>query len=66
MDKIIENLLTEFVLRASERFNLSFEDALAAVCQTKVANELVKSGRPENKSDDDLYRELLHEISMGY
>lgn len=40
MDKLIENLLTEFVTRAEEKFNLSFEDALAAASQTKVANNL--------------------------
>lgn len=66
MDKIIETLLNDFVNKASEQFNLTFEDALAAVSQTKVANNLVAHGKPENRTDKELYQELFEEISKGY
>lgn len=66
MDKIIENLLNDFVIKTAERFNLSFEDALAAVSQSKVANDLVAFGKPENRTNDELYDQLFDEISKGY
>lgn len=66
MDKIIEELLTDFVIKTSERFNLSFEDALAAVSQSKVANDIVATGIPDSRSQEDLCNELLNEVSIGY
>lgn len=66
MDKLIENLLTEFVTKAAEKFNLSFEDALAAVSQTKVANDLVAFGKPEDITTEELYYRFFDEISKGY
>ena len=66
MDKIIENLLIDFVKKTSEHFNLDFEDALAAVSQSKVANDLVAYGIPENRTTEELYRVLFNEISKGY
>lgn len=66
MDKIIEDLLFEFVVKASERFNLNYEDALAAVCHSKVANDLAAFGKPENRSNEELCKELFEEISKGY
>lgn len=66
MDKIIEDLLADFVIKSSQRFKLSFEDALAAVSQSKVANNLVEFGKPNNCSNEDLYQELFDEISKGY
>lgn len=66
MDKTIEKLLTDFVTKTSERFNLSFEDALAAVTQSKLANDLVASGYPGNRPLDDLLTQLFDEISKGY
>lgn len=66
MDKIIENLLDIFVKKTAVRFNLSFEDALAAVSQSKVANDLVASGMPSDRNPDDLCNELFEEISRGY
>lgn len=65
MDKIIETLLSEFVNKTSERFHLSFEDALAAVSQSRVANDLVAFGNPENRSSEELCDELFDEISKG-
>lgn len=66
MDKSIENILAEFVIKASERFNLSFEDALAAVSQTKVANDLVAYGKPNHRTYEELFYDLFDEISKGY
>lgn len=66
MDKIIENLLNEFVKKTAIRFNISFEDALAAVSQSKVANDLVALGKPAYRNSDDLCNELFEEISRGY
>lgn len=65
MDKTIENLLIDFVNKTSEHFKLSFEDALAAVSQSKVANDLAASGNPLNLSAEKLYSELFDEISKG-
>lgn len=66
MDKIIESLLTELVIRTSEHFGLSFDDALAAVSQSKIANDLVAFGNTDNRSAEDLCIELLNEIANGY
>lgn len=66
MDKIIENLLTEFVTRVSEKFKLDFEDALAAVSQTKIANDLAAKGNHDNRSAEELCAELFDEISKGW
>ena len=62
----IEVLLTDLVIKTSERFNLSFEDALAAVSQSKLANDLAATGNFKNQSSDELYAELFDEISKGY
>lgn len=66
MDKIIEKLLSDFVTKTSQHFNLSFEDALAAVSQSKVANDLVEFGNPGNRSAEEPCQELYDEISKGY
>ncbi len=64
-DKNIESLLILLVNRASEHFDLNFEDALAAVSQSKLANDLVAHGNPDNLSSDDLCNALFDEISKG-
>lgn len=66
MDKKVENLLSEFVIRAAERFDLSFEDALAAVCRSKVANDIVATNHDDNRCTEDLCSDLFEEISKGY
>lgn len=66
MDNIVERILSEFVIKTSEQFKLDFEDALAAVSQSKVANDLVSFGYPENRTTDELLDELFDEISNGY
>jgi len=66
MDIIIENLLTDLVIRTSNHFKLSFDDALEAVSQSKVANDLVAFGGSANRSSDELCTELFDEISKGY
>lgn len=66
MENLIEDLLIDFVNNTSEHFNLDFEDALAAVSQTKVANNLVDHGIPDNKSTDELLSDLFDEIAKGY
>ncbi len=66
MDKVIENLLIKLVNKTSEHFNLSFEDALAAVSQSKIANDIVSHGLPHNRNDDEISLKLFDEISKGY
>ena len=41
-------------------------DALAAVSQSKIANDLAAYGNRKNQSPSDLYAELFDEISKGY
>ncbi|MBD5309480.1 MAG: hypothetical protein HDS10_03530 [Bacteroides sp.] len=65
MDKTIENILIEFVIKTSDHFNLSYEDALATVTQSKVANEIAAHGNPENRTSEELFAELFDEISKG-
>lgn len=65
MQDKIENILVEMVNRASERFNLGFEDALAAVCHSKVANDLASNGNLRHRSIDALCSELFDAISKG-
>lgn len=66
MNTIIENILTDFVNKTSEHFHLDFEEALAIVSQSKVANDLVAFGNSDNRSVEDLCAELFDEISNGY
>jgi len=65
MDTIIEKLLSELIIKTTDRFNLSFDDALAVVSQSKVANELAAHGNLDNRSFDELCAELFDEISKG-
>lgn len=66
METIIEKTLTNLVLKTSEHFNLSFEDALEAVSQSKVANDLVEFGDIGNRTPDELCQDLFYEVSKGY
>lgn len=61
----IEDILSELVIRVQDHFKLKPIDALAAVCQSKLANTLCKDGNPSNLSLDELIELLYAGISRG-
>lgn len=65
MDTSVEQILSELVIRVAEHFNLEPHDALAAVAQSKLANELTNDGNVRNLSADELCSELYDEIARG-
>lgn len=65
MDTSVEQILSELVIRVAEHFNLEPHDALAAVAQSKLANELTNDGNVRNLSVDELCSELYDEIARG-
>ncbi len=64
-DMPIEKLLGELVVNVAEHFNLSGEDALAAVALSKLANELAEHGNVQNLTLEELSEQLYKEISMA-
>ena len=65
MDTSIEKILAELVINVSDHFDLEPQDALAAVAQSRVANELSSEGNVHNRSLDQLCQELYDEISKA-
>lgn len=65
METQIENILSVLVLRVIEHFGLNGEDALAAVAQSSLANELSQKGNIHNLSVDQLSEKLFLEIANG-
>lgn len=65
MDTTIEKMLAELVNKVSEHFNLESHEALAAVAQSKLANDLSSVGNEKNLSFDELCRQLYDEIAKG-
>lgn len=63
MDNSIEKILSELVIKAAKHFNFESEDALAAVAQSHLANDLCQNGNPHNLSVDQLSEKLYNEIS---
>ncbi len=59
----IDKLLGELVVNVAEHFNLSGEDALAAVALSKLANELAEHGNVHNLTLEELSEQLYKEIS---
>ncbi len=65
MDRTIETLLTNLVIRVARHFNLDQIDAIAAVAQSRVANDLSENGNPDNLTIDQLCDKVYGEIANG-
>lgn len=65
METSIEKILSELVSKVAKHFNLDPQDALAAVAQSGLANELSHSGNVRNLSFDQLCEEIYDEIANG-
>lgn len=65
MDKLIENLLSEMIVRAADHFNLDKQEAMALVAQSRVANELCTNCNVKNIAIEDICQTLFDEISKG-
>lgn len=65
MDTSIDQFLTTLVFRVAEHFGFEPQEALAAVAQSQVAEELSKHGNQANLSLDQICQKLFKEISMA-
>lgn len=65
MDTSIDKILSELVIKVIEHFNINPQDALAAVAQSRLANELSRDGNTRNLSIEELCSELYDEIAKG-
>lgn len=65
MDTSIDQILTTLVFRVAEHFGFAPQEALAAVAQSQVADELSKQGNLDNLSLDQICQRLYKEISMA-
>ncbi|MDE6436529.1 MAG: hypothetical protein K2K69_03360 [Muribaculaceae bacterium] len=61
----IENILSDLVIKTAEHFQLAPQDALAAVAQSGLADELSRNGNVRNLSIEQLCQELYAEISRA-
>lgn len=61
----IDKLLEMLMINVQDHFNLSGEDALAAVAQSKLANELAECGNVHNLTIEELSEKLYREIAMA-
>ena len=61
----IEDILSELVIRVQNHFKLKPIDALAAVCQSKLASTLCRDGNLYNLSLDELTELLYTGITKG-
>lgn len=65
MDTSIDEILTTLVFKVAEHFGFEPQEALAAVAQSEVANDLSKRGNISNLSLDQICQKLYKEISMA-
>ena len=65
MHTSVEYILSELVIRVADYFNFDPQDALAAVAQSKLANELTRDGNVRNMSIEQLSSEICNEIARG-
>lgn len=65
MDTSIEKILLELVARVAEHFKFDSEDALAAVAQSRMANELALVGNVRNLSMEQICSEICNEIAVA-
>ncbi len=65
MNKIkIEDILSELGVRVAEKFSLNTQEAVAAVVNSKIGNEIA-AGVLGNMTIDDMSERLFYEISMA-
>lgn len=65
MDTSIEKILSELVAKVAEHFKFDSEDSLAAVAQSRIANELALVGNVRNLSIDQICAEVYNEIAVA-
>lgn len=65
MNDQIEKILSMLVVNVSEHFGFNTQEALAAVAQSKIANELSDNGNKADLSIDQLSQKLYNEIAMA-
>ena len=63
MNTTVEQFLSELVIKTAKHFSLDMQDALAAVAQSKLANELSNNGNISNLTTDQLCDQLYDEIA---
>ncbi|MDE6415999.1 MAG: hypothetical protein K2K68_03105 [Duncaniella sp.] len=60
-----EKILSELAIRVGKRFHLDSREAIAAVCMSRIGNELSAGGNSRNLSIDELSEKLFREISLA-
>jgi len=65
MDNSIDHFLTTLVFKVAEHFGFEPQEALAAVAQSRVADEISKQGNLANLSLEQTCQRLYKEISMA-
>ena len=65
MENSIEKILSELVIKTAKHFNIDPQDALAAVTQSNLANELCHKGNVNNLTIEQLCEMLYKEIAMA-
>lgn len=61
----IESILSELVIKTAGHFGLESSEALAAVAQSRLADELCSHGNLRNLTIDQLCSELFDEIARA-
>lgn len=64
MNTSIEDILSQLVIRTAEHFNLSADEGIAAVVQSRIANE-ISAGKNIDCDFADLCESLYNEIAQG-
>lgn len=65
MDNPINQFLTNLVFKVAEHFGFEPQEALAAVAQSQIADEISKQESLDNVSFDQTCQRLYKEISMA-
>lgn len=61
----VENILSELVIKTAGHFGLESDEALAAVAQSRLADELSSHGNHRNLTIEQLCSELFNEIARA-
>lgn len=64
MNNSIDQILSTLVIKVADHFGFEVQDALAAVAQSKTANELSARGNEGNLTIDQICQKLYNEISL--
>lgn len=65
MDRSIEEILSILVIKVADHFGFEMQDAIAAVAESKTAEELTAHGEKENMSIEQICQKLYNEISLA-